>query len=86
LIRWLIKTRQFDDATLDVLTRIVALKYSPELVRISGGDSSQIAEAVVGPCELLDSFLYYLSRFGFRPSKVAFLASHSSATAIAQLA
>jgi NAD+ synthase (glutamine-hydrolysing) len=77
LIRWLIKTRQFDDATLDVLTRILALKYSPELVPISGGDGSQTAEAVVGPYELHDFFLYYLSRFGFRPSKVAFLASHA---------
>jgi NAD+ synthase (glutamine-hydrolysing) len=77
LIRWLIKTRQFDDATLDVLTRTLTVKYSPELVPISSGDGSQTAEAVVGPYELHDFFLYYLSRFGFRPSKVAFLASHS---------
>jgi NAD+ synthase (glutamine-hydrolysing) len=77
LIRWLVKTRQFDDATLDVLTRILALKYSPELVPVSEGDGSQTAEAVVGPYELHDFFLYYLSRFGFRPGKVAFLAHHA---------
>ena len=32
------------------------------------------SEAVVGPYELQDFNLYYLSRFGYRPSKVAFLA------------
>jgi NAD+ synthase (glutamine-hydrolysing) len=31
----------------------------------------------VGPYELQDFYLYYLSRFGFRPSKVAFLAQHA---------
>jgi NAD+ synthase (glutamine-hydrolysing) len=77
LIRWLIKTRQFDDETLDVLTRIVGLRYSPELVPAADGEDSQTAEAVVGPYELHDFYLYYLSRFGFRPSKVAFLAQHA---------
>jgi NAD+ synthase (glutamine-hydrolysing) len=77
LIGWLVRTRQFDDATLDVLTRILALKYSPELVPTSEGTGSQTAEAVIGPYELHDFFLYYLSRFGFRPSKVAFIAYHA---------
>jgi NAD+ synthase (glutamine-hydrolysing) len=31
----------------------------------------------VGPYELQDFNLYYVSRFGFRPSKVAFLAHHA---------
>ena len=34
----------------------------------------QSSEAVVGPYELQDFHLYYISRFGYRPSKVAFLA------------
>jgi len=38
---------------------------------------SQTAEAVIGPYELHDFYLYYASRFGFRPSKVAFLAQHA---------
>jgi NAD+ synthase (glutamine-hydrolysing) len=76
LMRWLIHTCQFDDSTLAVLTRIVGLKYSPELVPAMDGDS-QSAEAAIGPYELHDFFLYYLSRFGFRPSKVAFLAQHA---------
>jgi NAD+ synthase (glutamine-hydrolysing) len=78
LIRWLIGTGQFlDEKTIQVLTRIAGLKYSPELVPAVDHGESQIAEAVVGPYELHDFYLYYLSRFGFRPSKVAFLAQHA---------
>ena len=74
LIRWVIKTRQFDDATLAVLDRIVATPISPELIPGSGDKPGQSSEAVVGPYELQDFHLYYVSRFGYRPSKVAFLA------------
>ncbi|MGI9246697.1 MAG: NAD(+) synthase [Steroidobacteraceae bacterium] len=74
LIRWLIGTRQFDAATLDVLARIADTPISPELVPGSGDVPAQSSEAVVGPYELQDFHLYYVSRFGYRPSKVAFLA------------
>ncbi len=74
LIRWLIGTRQFDAATIDVLTRIVETPISPELVPGAGDKPEQSSEAVVGPYELQDFNLYYISRFGYRPSKVAYLA------------
>jgi NAD+ synthase (glutamine-hydrolysing) len=74
LIRWLIRTRQFDTPTLAVLERIVNTQISPELVPGSGEEPEHSSEAVVGPYELQDFNLYYLSRFGYRPSKVAFLA------------
>ena len=74
LVRWLIETRQFDDATVAVLDRIVNTRISPELVPGSGEEPAHSSEAVVGPYELQDFNLYYLSRFGYRPSKVAFLA------------
>ena len=74
LIRWLVRTRQFDDATLAVLDRIVATRISPELVPGGRDAPTQSSEDVVGPYELQDFNLYYLSRFGYRPSKVAFLA------------
>jgi NAD+ synthase (glutamine-hydrolysing) len=74
LIRWLVQTKQFDAATLAVLTRIVGTRISPELVPGSGEEPDQSSEAVVGPYELQDFHLYYVSRFGYRPSKVAFLA------------
>ena len=37
----------------------------------------QSTEDTVGPYELHDFFLYYTTRFGYRPSKVAFLARHA---------
>jgi NAD+ synthase (glutamine-hydrolysing) len=74
LVRWLIETRQFDDATREVLARIVATRISPELIPGSGTEPEHSSEDVVGPYELQDFNLYYLSRFGYRPSKVAFLA------------
>jgi NAD+ synthase (glutamine-hydrolysing) len=74
LIRWLISTRQFDAQTLAVLDRIVGTKISPELVPGSGDTPEHSSEDVVGPYELQDFNLYYVSRFGYRPSKVAFLA------------
>jgi NAD+ synthase (glutamine-hydrolysing) len=77
LIRWLVQTRQFDAPTLAVLTRIVGTRISPELVPGSGEMPEHSSEAVVGPYELQDFHLYYVSRFGYRPSKVAFLA-HSA--------
>jgi NAD+ synthase (glutamine-hydrolysing) len=74
LIRWLIETRQFDAPTLKVLGRIVGTRISPELVPGAGEEPEHCSEAVVGPYELQDFNLYYMSRFGYRPSKVAFLA------------
>ena len=35
------------------------------------------SESKVGPYELQDFFLFYILRFGYRPSKVAFLAEHA---------
>jgi NAD+ synthase (glutamine-hydrolysing) len=74
LIRWLVHGKQFDDRTTAVLGRIVGTRISPELVPGSGEEPEQHSESVVGPYELQDFNLYYVSRFGYRPSKVAFLA------------
>jgi len=40
LIRWLVRTRQFDDRTITVLDRIVNTRISPELVPGSGQEPS----------------------------------------------
>lgn len=80
LIRWAIKTDQFDPHTNSVLQSILDTEISPELVpdeRDTTDRPAQKTESVVGPFELQDFNLYYLSRFGFRPSKVAFLAYHA---------
>jgi NAD+ synthase (glutamine-hydrolysing) len=58
-----------------VLVNILNTDISPELVPgKSNGDPEQKTESVIGPYELQDFNLYYTLRFGFAPSKVAFLA------------
>ncbi|HET8656001.1 MAG TPA: NAD(+) synthase [Longimicrobiaceae bacterium] len=80
LIRWVAETGQFSAETSTLLRAILATEISPELVPGGEGEGEQPAqstEAQIGPYELQDFNLYYVSRFGFRPSKVAFLARHA---------
>ncbi len=74
LLRWTIATRQFDEDTCAVLQAVVDTEISPELIPASVSGHLQQAEVAIGPYSLHDFFLYYLSRFGYRPSKVAYLA------------
>ncbi|MBX3015321.1 MAG: NAD(+) synthase [Caldilineaceae bacterium] len=77
LIRWIIETGQFSAETNEVLQSILDTEISPELVPAISGQGEQPAQstqAKIGPYELQDFHLYYTTRFGFRPSKVAFLA------------
>jgi NAD+ synthase (glutamine-hydrolysing) len=77
LIRWTLKTGLFDDHTHDILQSILDTEISPELVPDENGTDpgpAQKTESVIGPYELQDFYLYYISRFGFRPSKVGYLA------------
>jgi NAD+ synthase (glutamine-hydrolysing) len=74
LIRWVIASRQFDEAVAETLDSILKTEITPELVPVVAGEMPQSTEATVGPYELQDFNLYYTARYGFRPSKVAFLA------------
>jgi NAD+ synthase (glutamine-hydrolysing) len=77
LIRWVIASGQFDPATNGTLQAILETEISPELVPHATGDSTRPAQKTaetVGPYELQDFNLYFITRYGFRPSKVAFLA------------
>jgi NAD+ synthase (glutamine-hydrolysing) len=67
-----------------VLREILETEISPELV--PGADSTghsgtggpaQKTEEKIGPYELQDFHLYWIVRYGFRPSKVAFLCHHA---------
>ena len=73
LIRWAAKTDHFGPEVSQLLEAIVATQISPELVPSRGG-AGQFAEEEIGPYELQDFNLYYCSRFGFLPSRVAYLA------------
>jgi NAD+ synthase (glutamine-hydrolysing) len=77
LIRWVISSRQFDDGVGRTLDSILSTEITPELVPVVAGETPQSTEAKVGPYELQDFNLFYTLRYGFRPSKIAFLAMHA---------
>ena len=52
-------------------------EISPELVPQGEDEEIQSSEAKVGPYALQDFSLFQVLRYGFRPSKVAFLAWHA---------
>jgi len=74
LIRWAVKTGQFDSDTNAVLEAILATKISPELIPADDKGELQSTEGTIGPYELHDFFLFHILRAGQPPSKVAFLA------------
>jgi NAD+ synthase (glutamine-hydrolysing) len=74
LIRWGISSKQFAPEVAATLESILATEISPELVPVGVGETPQSTEAKIGPYALQDFNLYYTLRFGFGPSKIAFLA------------
>jgi NAD+ synthase (glutamine-hydrolysing) len=59
------------------LLAILDTEISPELVPAGPGDVIQSTEQAVGPYALQDFNLFYVTRYGFRPSKIAYLARHA---------
>jgi NAD+ synthase (glutamine-hydrolysing) len=78
LIRWVADTAQLGQATSQILRDIVDTEFSPELIPgdSNGNQPSQRTEAVIGPYELQDFNVYYTTRLGYAPTKIAFLAYH----------
>lgn len=74
LIRWVVSSDLFGDEASAVLEAIVGAEISPELVPVAQGQAPQSTEARIGPYELQDFNLFYTLRYGFRPSRIAFLA------------
>lgn len=75
LVRWVADKDAIGKAGSAVLRDILDTEVSPELVPGDGGTQpAQSTEDTIGPYELHDFFLYYVLRYGFSPSKVAFLA------------
>jgi NAD+ synthase (glutamine-hydrolysing) len=77
LIRWCIRTGQYDAATDAILSTIVAQEISPELVPAGADGALQSTESMIGPYALNDFFAHYVIRYGLAPSKIAFLAWHA---------
>ncbi|MCP3735495.1 NAD(+) synthase [Sphingomonas sp. RP10(2022)] len=78
LIRWCIRTDQYDAATDAILATILAQEISPELVPADAMTGAmQSTESMIGPYALNDFFAHYVVRHGLAPSKIAFLAWHA---------
>jgi NAD+ synthase (glutamine-hydrolysing) len=69
LIAWIAESKEFSEEVQRALRRVLETEISPELI-----PGKQKTESSVGPYELQDFHLYYTLRFGYAPSKVAFLA------------
>lgn len=77
LIRWVIASGEFDAEVGETLQSVLDTEITPELVPVGEGEQIQSSEAKVGPYPLQDFSLFYVLRYGFRPSKIAFLAWHA---------
>ncbi|WP_194410626.1 NAD(+) synthase [Microbacterium cremeum] len=78
VIRWVIAHREgVDDAEAEVLQSVLDTEISPELVPAGQDGRIQSTEDRIGPYALHDFALFHILRYGFRPSKIAYLASHA---------
>lgn len=76
LIRFIARSGDLGAETSSILESILNTEISPELVPSADG-ATQRTEDFVGPYPLQDFNLFYLTRYGFRPSKIAYLAWHA---------
>jgi NAD+ synthase (glutamine-hydrolysing) len=74
LIRFVAHSGDVDAKTTRILEDILATEISPELVPAGDDGLIQSTESIVGPYALQDFTLYYVTRYGFAPSKIAYLA------------
>ncbi|MGE4372740.1 MAG: NAD(+) synthase [Xanthobacter sp.] len=81
LIRFVAGEPDTSTQTRRILEAILATEISPELVPAAPGAAIQSTQQIVGPYALQDFTLYYLTRYGFRPSRIAYLAHHAWADA-----
>lgn len=77
LIRFVAGSSDVSEETVKVLHAVLATEISPELVPATAGAAIQSTQQVVGPYALQDFNLFYLTRYGFRPSRIAFMAEQA---------
>jgi NAD+ synthase (glutamine-hydrolysing) len=74
LIRWVSSKDLFGKEVSKCLIDILNTEISPELIPGTAGEQpSHKSEEIIGPFELQDFNNFYITRFGYKPSKVAFL-------------
>jgi len=75
LIRWVAHSSLFTKETSEILLDILETEISPELIPgIDGDQPAQKTESVIGPYDLQDFNNFFITRFGYLPTKVAFVA------------
>jgi NAD+ synthase (glutamine-hydrolysing) len=75
LIRWVADKVVFSQETSAILLDILATEISPELIPGPGNTQpAQKTESVIGPYDLQDFHNFYITRFGYLPTKIAFMA------------
>jgi NAD+ synthase (glutamine-hydrolysing) len=77
LVRWAAEY-EFDGEARRILLDIAATEISPELLPAGAdGNTVQATEAVIGPYELHDFFLFHFLRYGAPPEKILYLAGQA---------
>ncbi len=74
LIHWVMDSGRMGQEVSGVLAAVLASDISPELIPADQPEGVQRTEDTVGPYALQDFSLYHILRFGFTPSRVAFMA------------
>jgi len=75
LIRWVADRNLFGKKTSEILLDILETEISPELIPGKKGEQpAQKTESEIGPYELQDFNTFYITRFGYLPTKIAFMA------------
>ncbi len=84
VIRWVIShapdeggSTELDERAREVLQSVLDTEISPELVPAGQDGRMQSTEDRIGPYALHDFALYWILRFGMRPSKIAFVAERA---------
>ncbi|MFP2873097.1 NAD(+) synthase [Acetobacter tropicalis] len=77
IIRWAIASGHFSAEVTPLLSTILATEISPELVPAGADGSIQSTEDIIGPYALHDFTLFYVLRYGFTPSRIAYMAQQA---------
>lgn len=77
LIRYIIEYFKDDKKIAHILQDILDTPVSPELLPSCEDNITQETEKLIGPYELHDFFLYHMLKYGAKPSKILFLATHA---------
>ena len=75
LIKYVIEYYKSNESVADIIDDILDTPISPELLPHKEDEIVQETEAIVGPYELHDFFLYHFIKYGAKPGKIRFLAT-----------